>query len=117
MERAPTIFRAGWPVWLNATALLLASFIAIAALSFQVRPGADILAVAFPPWWTTRQIFEATASADASVVRITALSSILVVRPNDREGLNRLREAGAWLMIDPQAVAGCFKSSVKEIQT
>jgi hypothetical protein len=31
-----------------------------------------------------------------------------VVRPDAREGLTRLREAGAWLTIDPQAIAGCF---------
>src|SRR5437764_269440 len=36
-----------WPSWLNATALLAASFIATATLSLEVRPGAEIVAVAF----------------------------------------------------------------------
>src|SRR3954470_19149680 len=105
MGRAQHVTESGWPSWLNATALLLASFIAIAALSLQARPGAEIVAVAFPPWWTARQIFEATAAADAAVVRTTALTTLLVVRPHDREGLNRLRLAGAWLTLDPRAVA------------
>ena len=71
-------------------------------------PGVEIVAVAFPPWWSTQQIFEATASADAAIVRTTAVTALLVVRPNDHEGLTRLRQAGAWLTIDPQAIAGCF---------
>ena len=31
------------------------------------------------------------------------------------EGLTRLRQAGAWLTIDPQAVAACFNNPDKEI--
>jgi hypothetical protein len=104
-----------WPAWLNATALLLASFIAVAALSFRVGPDAEVVAVAFPPWWTSQQIFEAAASADAAIVRTTAIAAILVVRPNDHDGLTRLRAAGAWLAIDPQAIAACFNNQNKEI--
>ena len=115
MERAQHVTASGWPSWLNATALLLASVIAVAALSFQARPGVEVVAVAFPPWWTARQTFEAAASADAAVVRTTALPAVLVVRPNEHGGLSRLRLAGAWLTIDPQAIAGCFKPSDQEI--
>ncbi|MDO9562617.1 MAG: hypothetical protein Q7J60_13445 [Bradyrhizobium sp.] len=104
-----------WPAWLNATALLLASVVAVAALSLQVRPGAEIVAVAFPPWWSARQIYQAAASADAAIVRTTALAAILVVRPNDRDGVTRLRQAGAWLTLDPQAIAACFNTPAKEI--
>jgi hypothetical protein len=83
---------------------------AIAAVSLQVRPGAEIVAVAFPPWWSSQQIFEAAASANAAIVRTTAISAVLVVRPDDHEGLARLRQAGAWLTIDPQAIAACFNN-------
>jgi hypothetical protein len=115
MGRAQNITMSRWPAWLNATILLLASVIAVAALSLQVRPGVEIVAVAFPPWWTSRQIFEAAASADAAIVRTTAIAAVVVVRPNDHEGLTRLRQAGAWLTIDPQAVAACFNNPDKEI--
>src|SRR5258708_6152708 len=66
---------------------------------------------AFPPWWPAHRVFEAAASADAAIVRTTAIAAILVVRPNEHEGLTRLREAGAWLTLDPQAVAACFNNS------
>jgi hypothetical protein len=115
MKRARHLTASHWPAWLNATALLLASVTAVAALMLQVGPGAEVVAAAFPPWWSTRQIFEAAASADAAIVRTTALPGILVVRPNDREGLTRLRQAGAWLTIDPQAIAACFNNPDRNI--
>jgi len=32
----------------------------------------------------------------------------LVVRPLEHDGMARLRQAGAWLAMDPQAIAACF---------
>jgi hypothetical protein len=107
MECGKTIPTTRWPGWLNAAALLIASWIAMAALSLQVRTGADVVAVAFPPWWSGQQVFLAAASANAAIVRGTALSGLLVVRPDDHDGLAQLRKAGAWLIIDPQAIAAC----------
>jgi hypothetical protein len=101
MEPASITSAARWPAWTNAAVLMLASWIAVAALSLQVGPGAEIVAVAFPPWWGTERAFLAAA-------RITALPSVLVVRPDQHDGLARLREAGAWLAIDPQAIAACL---------
>jgi hypothetical protein len=108
MERVQDITTSRWPVWVNATGLLIASFIGVAALSLQVRPGAEIVAVAFPPWWGAQQVFTAAASANAAIVRITAIPSILVVQPDRSNGLQRLQEAGAWLTLDPQAIAACL---------
>jgi len=108
MAQANTIRMWRWPAWLNAAALLIASFIAVAALSLQVRSGAEIVAVAFPPWWSAERALLAAASADAAIVRVTAVPSLLVVRPDQHDGLARLRKAGVWLAIDPQAVAACL---------
>jgi hypothetical protein len=106
MERAIPKLRS--TAWLNAAALLAASWLAIAALSMQIRPGAEVVAVAFPPWWSAQEVFLAAAAADAAIVRMTAVPSLLVVRPDRHDGLARLREAGAWLAIDPQAIGACF---------
>jgi hypothetical protein len=97
-----------WRTWLNAAGLLLASVIAVAAFAFHVRAGAEIVAVAFPPWWSSQQVFAAVASADAAVVRTTGIPTLLVVRPDNYDGLERLRNAGVWLALDPQAVAACL---------
>jgi hypothetical protein len=106
--------RSRWPAWLNATALLLASFVAIATLSLQIRPGTEVVAVIFPPWWNSQQALKAAASADAAIVRMTALPAILVVRPDDHGGLTRLHHAGAWFAIDPQAIEACFRPTDKD---
>jgi hypothetical protein len=108
MERRTPISTSRWPDWLNAAGLLAASWIAIAALSLQARPGAETIAVAFPPWWDAQQTIVAAASAGAAIVRMTAVPSLLVVRPDGQDGVTRLRQAGAWLAMDPQAVAACF---------
>ena len=110
MDRGNTIFHQRWPSWLNASALLVASFIAIAALSLQARPGAEIVAVAFPPWWSSQEAFLAAASAGAAIVRMTAIPSLLVVRPAQHDGLARLRNAGVWLAADPRAIDACFSN-------
>ena len=94
--------------WLNAAGLLLASLIAVAALSFHVRPGTEVVAIIFPPWWSSQKVFAAIASADAAIVRTTAISTLMVVRPEGHEGLTRLHNAGVWLTIDPRAIAACF---------
>ncbi|HLX17388.1 MAG TPA: hypothetical protein VKS24_19545 [Bradyrhizobium sp.] len=96
------------PEWLGAAALLLLGWMAIAALSLQIRADAEVVAVAFPPWWSSQQAFEAAASANVRIVRATAIPAVLVVRHGDGAGLARLREAGAWFVIDPQAVAACL---------
>jgi hypothetical protein len=95
--------------------MLLVSWMAIAALTLQVGPGAEIVAVAFPPWWSAEQSFQAAASADAAIVRTSAIPSILVVRPHDQSGVARLRAAGVWLTIDPRAIAACFTDITKDV--
>jgi hypothetical protein len=54
MERSQPDTTSRWPAWLNATGLLIASFVGMAALSLQARPGAEIVAVALRFWWCSR---------------------------------------------------------------
>jgi len=93
---------------LNAAVLLISSWIFIAALSLQVRPDTEVVAVVFRPGWSAQQALQAAASANAAFVRTTAIPAVLVVRPDERAGLARLRDAGAWIAIDPRAVAACL---------
>lgn len=97
--------------WLKAGALLAAGAVGVAALAGQVRPGAEAVAVIFPPWWDATQAIVATAAAGASIVRTGAIPAIMIVQPADGDGLARLQKAGAWLALDPRAVAACFSNS------
>jgi hypothetical protein len=112
MEPGKIIPTTRCPAWLGAAVLLVTSWIVIAALSLQVRADAEVVAVAFPPWWGARHALLAAASANASIVRMTAIPTLLVVRPDRNGGLRRLYAAGAWLSVDPQAIAACFKADV-----
>ena len=94
--------------WLNAAVFLAVSWLAVAGLALEARPGSEVVAAAFPPWWSMQQSMLAAASADAAIVRTTAIPSVLVVHPDRADGLARLRAAGAWLAIDPQAIAACL---------
>ena len=96
-----------WPIWLNASALLLASWTTIAALTLRLPANAEIAAVLFPPWWSVQRAMAATASADAAVIRTGIIPTILIVQLAGSDGLQRLRDAGIWLALDPRAVGGC----------
>jgi hypothetical protein len=108
MEGIATIPSRRWPAWANAALLLVAGWIIIAILTLQVRPGATVVAVMFPPWWSAQQAFLAAGSAQAAIVGPTALPTLLVVRPDDHDGLSRLHDAGAWFVMDAKAVSACF---------
>ena len=103
------------PVWLNAGALLLVSWLMVAALSLAPRPDADVVAVVFPPWWDEGRALLTAASTGAAIIRSGALPTILVVQPADRDGRARLRRAGAWLVLDPQALGGCLSSTTTDL--
>lgn len=97
-----------WPAWANAAVLLVVGWIALAVLSLQVRSDTTVVAAAFPPWWSAQQAFQAAGSARSSIVRTTAIPTLLVVRPDEHEGLRRLHDAGAWFVADAKAISACF---------
>jgi hypothetical protein len=100
--------RSCWPQWLCPIALLLVSWVWVTAFVVQVGPDDDVVAVVFPPWWSTDRTLAAIGSARAALVRAGGLPSIFVVQPTGADGLKRLREAGAWFTVDERAVGVCF---------
>ena len=60
----------------------------------------------FPPWWDARRAVEAAASGGA-VLRLGGTAFAVLVLPDGTPGLERLRQAGAWLLLDPGGFAGC----------
>ncbi len=108
MEHARQIESFRWPHWLCPVALLLVSWLWITAVTLRVGPGDNVVAVVFPPWWTTERSFAAAASAEASIVRVGGFSPVLVVQPAAVNGLERLYRAGAWLLVNPTGVGACL---------
>ena len=94
-----------WPAWLNATLLgreLHRRRRDVISPARHRDRGRGISGLVGPA------AVSAAASANAAIVRVTAVPSLLVVRPDGHEGLSRLQAAGAWFTADPQAIAACF---------
>lgn len=89
------------PVLMLLASLLLASFAGLAPTAG--RPVAAI----FPPWWNATQVFEAVARAGGPFIRFGAFPFIAVTVSPDPAVAARLRAAGAFLVLDAQALGGC----------
>lgn len=98
--------------WAPALLLLAVSFVGTASLALRAPDaGTAPVAAIFPPWWGSERVLAAAVAADAVIVRPGAWPAILVVTSEHRDLAARLRAAGAWLLLDPQAVAACLKEN------
>lgn len=82
-----------------------------AAILGGLAPAADTsepVAAIFPPWWTARDVMAGLARSDAAILR-EGLAPSVVLATSAAPGLpDRLRAAGALLILDQQAAAGCL---------
>jgi hypothetical protein len=92
--------------------LCLASLTGALALSMR-PPETGPVALIFPPWWGGARAVAAAARSGA-VIRFGARSFIVVVLPDSRGPHGRLRQSGAWLVLDPAQVGGCSDQSSPE---
>lgn len=80
--------------------------VTLAFVLFLKNPREDTVAALFPPWWKASEIVNAAASA-GQPVRFGTLRWIIVVT-GDKSVLNqRLRAAGAILLLNADSVFGC----------
>lgn len=95
--------------WLIPAGLLFLSAVGVAAMKMPAPRQAEMVAAVFPPWWTTQEVYGALTAAQAELVRTTAISSVVVVRPAKPHGRSRLSHLGAWFFADPQKIAACLQ--------
>jgi len=83
-------------------------------LGVSLGAGADAasaqspLAVVWPPGWSRAQQMTALAEADARLVRFGGAPGVMIVEPSKAQAL---RQAGALLFLDPEAVGACALSA------
>jgi hypothetical protein len=66
------------------------------------------VAAIFPPWWSARDVMAGLSRTDAAILR-EGFSASIILASSPMPGLaDRLRAAGALLVLDPQAAAGCL---------
>ena len=87
-----------------ALATLVFPLLLVAAPS-DARNG---VAVVFAPWVGEAQAMSLVAESGGALVRTGAFSFITVAIPKAPDFAARVRSAGAWLLLDPQFLDGCF---------
>ncbi len=88
--------------------LSFAAFIAAAVMALAPRDPANGVAVVFAPWTGADVVLSRAVEARARFVRFGGASFIAVVIPDDAGYQDRVLNAGAWLVLDPQALAACL---------
>ena len=108
-KAAPTIPSAPRSWTVVAIVLLIFSsttpLIAVADLPGEAQ---GTLAAVFPPGTGKARMAAAAAEAQGTIVRGGGWGSVLVVHGDRRGFARRLRQAGAWFVLDPQSAAGCL---------
>lgn len=83
----------------------IAATLAPAALAMTRPANPFQVAAVFPPWWSRQRMNDAVGEAGA-ISAYGGVGAIAVVHGgNDLP--QRLRRAGAWLILDPQAAVFC----------
>jgi hypothetical protein len=90
------------------TVLICASLLAILRLGLSpANPSAGV-AVIYSPWTTARETLTQAVGAGARFVRFGAFPFIAVVIPERPDYVERVTRSSAWLVMDPQVLAGCL---------
>lgn len=93
--------------WMPCLALAAGSLLAAGASSLGPPPPGRPVAALYPPWWSASQSLLA-AAAGGMPVRFGATRFVVVVVPDTPDAARLLRQAGAWLLLDPRALGGCI---------
>jgi hypothetical protein len=92
--------------WAPSLAAVVVSLVAVTAVGLAPRNPQQIAAV-FPPWWTAEQSLAAAKTAGQAAVT-GAAPFVAIVWSTDGALAERLRAAGAVLLLDPGLTAACI---------
>ena len=88
--------------------MLAASVVPLFAAQDLPDTGSGTVAAVFAPGVRSERILAAVAGADGRIVRHGRWPNIVVVHDAAPGLAGRLRRAGAWLVLDPDGLAGCL---------
>ena len=111
-ETSKSTANAGFGAFMPALALALISAFALGAL--QMRPSdraVDQVAIVFAPGTSLTEAVGRIARADGAVLRAGAFPNIVVAVGTTPDFVRRVKKRGAWLVVDPRGLGGCFIGS------
>lgn len=78
---------------------------------FAMAPSANHpVAAVFPPWWTAARAFAAASAVGVPVLRLGVAPGVFVLGAGPSDIPARLRAAGAFLVLDANALGGCLSN-------
>jgi hypothetical protein len=89
----------------------LASLYAAARVGLEPRDPAQGVGVIFAPWTGADAAFVRAVEAGGRFVRFGGLPFVVVVQPETADYLDRVRAAGALLIVDPLVITACLPAS------
>jgi hypothetical protein len=92
-------------------ALICASLIAILRIGLVPNNPTAGVAVVYAPWTVANETMVRAVSAGARFVRFGGFQFIAVVMPERPDYVEQVMKGSAWLVVDPQALAACLRSS------
>jgi hypothetical protein len=102
------------PRWLIDAVILasvsIGALYATARFSLAPREPARGVAVVFAPWTPAEITMARTVEAGGRFVRFGGTSFIAVAYPDNADYPARAFAAGAWLVLDPKALAACLSA-------
>jgi hypothetical protein len=91
-----------------AIALLIVSTVGIFVAAFSPSGDHGQYAVVAPPWYGFAQTIGLIDAAGGDIVEFGDLTNIAIVHSANPGFVRALYHAGAWLVIDPLGLRGCF---------
>jgi hypothetical protein len=112
LRRLPALVACRWlDLWLIAI-LAVGSFGAVLRIGLlPAKPGAGV-AVIYAPWTTADQTMIRAVSAGARFVRFGGFDFIAIVIPEQPDYVANALAGSAFLVVDPQVLAGCLPASL-----
>ena len=88
--------------------LSIGTFFVTASMALAPRHPERGVAVVFAPWTTPEAALARTVEAGARFVRFGGPKFVAIAIPDDQGYVARALAAGAWFVVDPQALAACL---------
>lgn len=98
----------GWLDFAPAVALLIVSTIGVFVAALSPSGDHGQYAVVAPPWYGFAQTIGLIDAAGGDIVEFGDLTNIVIVHSSNPRFVRALYHAGAWLVIDPVGLRGCF---------
>lgn len=90
--------------------LSLGTLYAGARVGLMPRDPSQGVAVVFAPWTAADKALSTAVENGGRFVRYGGLPFIAIVVSDDMQYSQRMLDAGAWLIVDPQTLAACFST-------